>query len=137
MTQVAVRPRGKKTVRVVTTVTGLAAGAAFLPAAHAEAATNYQIAMWTPYSISRVQICGYNQHSNWVCTGDDISRSVATGLNGYDYYKNNWWWHGHVELWWNQHASRSWDQCWLTSNFIGSISRSWVGLVAQKGQTKC
>jgi len=118
----------KRKARVVTVLTGVVAavgiGTAPTPAGDAHAAvackgegcySNWEISVLTNanQNVYQVQICGYNQLTNWVCTPDEnISESDWNGLTRF--HKNNWWWHGHVRLWWDQHTQYSVNNCSLS-----------------------
>lgn len=118
----------KRKTRVVTVLTGVAMaagiGTPLTPAgdAHAAAActgegcySNWEISVLVNPNeiVYQVQICGYNQLTNWVCTPDEnISESDWNGLTRF--HKNNWWWHGHVRLWWDQHGQYSVNNCSLS-----------------------
>jgi hypothetical protein len=131
MTQLASRSRAKKTVRMAVALTGAAAGvAAYQPAVPAEAAVqNYQIQVSTS-DVYQLQICGSNQNNTWVCTpGENISSSGAH----HQYWKDGWWWHGHVRLWWNAHHAGSVNNCNITSgDYYGWVgtSHQWIHLYA-------
>jgi hypothetical protein len=122
-------PEVKRKTRVATVLTGVVAtavgiGTPLTPAGEAQAApacqgegcySNWEISLLTnvQQNIYQVQICGYNQLTNWVCTPDEnISSSYWRGFTRF--YKNNWWWHGHVRLWWDQHTQYSVNNCSLS-----------------------
>jgi hypothetical protein len=124
----------KRKARVATVLTGVVAatgiGTALTPVGEAHAAvtcngggcySNWEISVLTNGAglpatpVYQVQICGYNQLTNWVCTRDEnISSSDWYGLTRF--YKDNWWWHGHVRLWWNSHGRYSVNNCSLSPN---------------------
>lgn len=117
----------QKMMRVALSVTGAAAaGTGLMAPATANAATDYyQIVVYEKASVNRMQICGYNQNSTWVCTGDSIPVMEKSG-GKYGYMKN-WWFHGKIKLWWNNHGAGSWDQCSVP------VSNKWVGFTSSDG----
>ena len=113
--------RPKKAMRVsVAALTGVAAaGAAFGAAPPAEAYTNgVQLAVYIPYSIHFVRICGDNQNGTYTCFRSLSnflygSGSVVVGPRG-------WWWKGEISLRWGP-GRGSWNECYINTTGPGSL----------------
>jgi hypothetical protein len=92
----------KKTMRVATTFTGVAAGvAAFAPAAKANSAVPYPYKLWVNTSIAvfLIQACGYKDvgDGSWYCTAAEKNPhwNVSDAAN----YMGSNWKDGKVNIW--------------------------------------
>jgi hypothetical protein len=131
----------KKTMRVATVITGVAACAtAFTPTLPAEAAPNlpasnngapnspYNMSVLISGKVSTIQACGYKNvgGGEWECTGiiprnsPELTAQVL-GTNWRQVQLGDNWRRGLVKLWWNKHGAGSWDECNTNGTFNGQL----------------
>jgi hypothetical protein len=147
---------GKKTMRVATTFTGVAACAVFMaPAAmagtgraasvrpshhplrggrtlRAAAIRDYEIRIlaWGLNMADPMTVCGNNQHGTWVC---DNAVLLPGGTIGSEQWSTpNWWWSGSVGLYWSD--GKSYAFCDVQSQYH---SGNYAILGTSKGNTNC